>query len=67
MPVTAMALPEGLDPELRLARLRDSLRRGARRVEQARPLTAEGRLVRMVGLTLEAEGCACPWVDVAGW
>lgn len=60
MPVTAMALPEGLDPELRLARLRDSLRRGARRVEQARPLTAEGRLVRMVGLTLEAEGVRMP-------
>jgi hypothetical protein len=47
-------------PELRRAALRSSLARRRRRVQQAEPMIAEGRLVRMVGLTLEAVGCEAP-------
>ena len=49
-----------LAPEQRNARLCAALERRRRGVEQARTLIAEGRLVRMVGLTLEAEGVAVP-------
>jgi flagellum-specific ATP synthase len=55
-----VTLPAALDPQQRWARLRGNLTRGSRRAEQARLLTAEGRLVRMVGLTLEAEGLQVP-------
>lgn len=47
-------------PELRRATLRASLERRRRRVQQAEPMIAEGKLVRMVGLTLEAVGCEAP-------
>lgn len=49
-----------LDPEPRGQRLRAALAGYRGRVERARTLLAEGRLVRMVGLTLEAEGVAVP-------
>ncbi|OOG26193.1 flagellar protein export ATPase FliI [Thioalkalivibrio denitrificans] len=55
-----MTLPAALEPEHRFSRLRESLGRHARRAHRARSLTAEGRLVRMVGLTLEAEGVQVP-------
>ncbi|TVP81603.1 MAG: flagellar protein export ATPase FliI [Thioalkalivibrio sp.] len=55
-----MTLPEALDPELRTDAMRNSLGHYRRRAERARQLTAEGRLVRMVGLTLEAEGLQVP-------
>ncbi|HEU4671172.1 MAG TPA: flagellar protein export ATPase FliI [Dyella sp.] len=43
--------------ELRNARWRERLARRGRRAELAHTLTVEGRLRRVVGLTLEAEGC----------
>lgn len=49
-----------LTPESRRAALRASLDRRRRRVQRAEPMIAEGRLVRMVGLTLEAVGCEAP-------
>jgi flagellum-specific ATP synthase len=55
-----MTLPAALDPELRAAAMRNSLGHYRRRAERAKLLTAEGRLVRMVGLTLEAEGLQVP-------
>lgn len=47
-------------PEQRSAELRASLSRRRRRVALTDPMIAEGRLVRMVGLTLEAVGCQAP-------
>ena len=41
-------------------RWRHRLARRARRAEAAAPLVVEGRLRRVVGLTLEAEGCEAP-------
>lgn len=41
-------------------RWRHRLARRARRAEAATPLVVEGRLRRVVGLTLEAEGCEAP-------
>jgi len=41
-------------------RWRHRLARRARRAEAAVPLVVEGRLRRVVGLTLEAEGCEAP-------
>ncbi|GAA0705322.1 MULTISPECIES: flagellar protein export ATPase FliI [Dyella] len=41
-------------------RWRQRLARRARRAEAAAPLVVEGRLRRVVGLTLEAEGCEAP-------
>ncbi len=55
-----MTLPAALDPQRRIGALGESLGRFRRRAEQATQLTAEGRLVRMVGLTLEAEGLQLP-------
>ncbi|MBS0002565.1 MAG: flagellar protein export ATPase FliI [Thioalkalivibrio sp.] len=55
-----MTLPAALDPERRTAALGESLGRFRRGAERATLLTAEGRLVRMVGLTLEAEGLQIP-------
>ena len=55
-----MTFPAALDPERRIAALEESLGRFRRRSERATLLTAEGRLVRMVGLTLEAEGLQVP-------
>ncbi len=42
---------------LRTERWREQLARRGRRAEASHPLTVEGRLRRVVGLTLEAEGC----------
>lgn len=47
-------------PEARNAMLCASLAQRRRRVARAVPMIAEGRLVRMVGLTLEAVGCEAP-------
>ena len=55
-----MTLPAALDPDLRREGLCNALARYCRRAERARTLIAEGRLVRMVGLTLEAEGVQVP-------
>jgi flagellum-specific ATP synthase len=55
-----MTLPAALDPQRRIGALGESLGRFRRRAEHATQLTAEGRLVRMVGLTLEAEGLQLP-------
>ncbi len=55
-----MSLPQALEPEQRTADLCAALAHYRRRAEQATPLIAEGRLVRMVGLTLEAEGVLVP-------
>jgi flagellum-specific ATP synthase len=55
-----MSQPAALDPARRVAHLRESLARHARRAGKARSLIAEGRLVRMVGRTLEAEGVEVP-------
>lgn len=51
-------LPE--DSARRVARLRTGLQRYQRRVGPAVTVIPEGRLVRMVGLTLEAEGIEVP-------
>jgi flagellum-specific ATP synthase len=49
------------DPSLqRRARLADRLQRWQHVVSEPIPLVAEGRLVRMVGMTLEAVGCEVP-------
>lgn len=53
-------LPASLLPAQRNATLRAALLRCRARVDRAEPVSAEGRLVRMVGLTLEAVGCAAP-------
>lgn len=50
-------VPGDLRPEARHQVLAERLHRCRDRVRHARPVVAEGRLVRMVGLTLEAEGC----------
>lgn len=42
-----------------------SLHCGATRVAQLPPPVVEGRLTRMVGLTLEASGCRPRWVIAA--
>ncbi|HSM28646.1 MAG TPA: flagellar protein export ATPase FliI [Thioalkalivibrio sp.] len=55
-----MKIPERLDPAERVRALSTALGRYRRRAARARVLTAEGRLVRMVGLTLEAEGVQIP-------
>ncbi|NGP52529.1 flagellar protein export ATPase FliI [Thioalkalivibrio sp. XN8] len=47
-------------PEARRTALSGHLARRRRRVDRASPIIAEGRLVRMVGLTLEAVGCEAP-------
>ena len=47
-------------PEARRAALRNNLARRRHRISLAEPMIAEGRLVRMVGLTLEAVGCEAP-------
>jgi len=47
-------------PSQRNAVLCGSLAERRERVERTEPLIAEGRLVRMVGLTLEAVGCEAP-------
>ena len=49
-----------LMPSARNAALRARLQRRRRRVSSDEPMVAEGRLVRMVGLTLEAVGCEAP-------
>jgi flagellum-specific ATP synthase len=54
---TALPVPT---PEARRAALCADLGRRRSRVARATPLIAEGRLVRMVGLTLEAVGCEAP-------
>jgi flagellum-specific ATP synthase len=51
---------DNLSPESRRAALCGRLERRRRRVAAAEPMIAEGRLVRMVGLTLEAVGCEAP-------
>ncbi|AHK79414.1 ATP synthase [Ectothiorhodospira haloalkaliphila] len=50
-------MPRSIATQARVARLEARLKRYRGRLEHARPVVAEGRLVRMVGLTLEAEGC----------
>ncbi|MCG5499527.1 flagellar protein export ATPase FliI [Ectothiorhodospira lacustris] len=50
-------LPEALRPEVRAGRLVEKLARYRTRAAKSQTVVAEGRLVRMVGLTLEAEGC----------
>lgn len=55
-----MKVSERLDPDERVRTLAMALGRYRRRAERAKVLTAEGRLVRMVGLTLEAEGVQIP-------
>jgi flagellum-specific ATP synthase len=47
-------------PESRRQRWQEQLARRARRAAAAQLLTVEGRLRRVVGLTLEAEGCEAP-------
>ncbi|RDS81849.1 flagellar protein export ATPase FliI [Dyella psychrodurans] len=46
--------------QVRRERWRQQLTRRAQRAHAAQVLTAEGRLRRVVGLTLEAEGCEAP-------
>ncbi|WP_006787714.1 flagellar protein export ATPase FliI [Thiorhodospira sibirica] len=53
-------LPSELAPIQRNARIAGHLERYRKRAEQTKPMMAEGRLVRMIGLTLEAEGCQVP-------
>ncbi|MGM0676726.1 flagellar protein export ATPase FliI [Ectothiorhodospira marina] len=53
----AAIIPRLIAPQARIARLEARLKRYRGRLEHARSVVAEGRLVRMVGLTLEAEGC----------
>ncbi|ANB02793.1 flagellar protein export ATPase FliI [Ectothiorhodospira sp. BSL-9] len=53
----ASVIPRSIATHARVARLEARLKRYRGRLEHARPVVAEGRLVRMVGLTLEAEGC----------
>ena len=55
-----MELPAKLNPKQRRTTLYEALGHYRRRAQQATPLVAEGRLVRMVGLTLEAEGLRVP-------
>lgn len=55
-----MNLPPELDRATRNRRLCATLLQYRTRVPRARPLVAQGRLVRMVGLTLEAEGIQVP-------
>ncbi|SEQ18234.1 flagellum-specific ATP synthase [Ectothiorhodospira magna] len=50
-------LPQALRPAVRTAALMENLSRYRARANRAQAVVAEGRLVRMVGLTLEAEGC----------
>ncbi|EHQ51969.1 flagellar biosynthesis/type III secretory pathway ATPase, FliI/YscN [Ectothiorhodospira sp. PHS-1] len=50
-------LPPALRPDVRSSLLAETLARYRARAARAQPVVAEGRLVRMVGLTLEAEGC----------
>lgn len=52
--------PLALDTARRVQTLRDGLRRYRQRATRALTLIPEGRLVRMVGLTLEAEGLEIP-------
>lgn len=47
-------------PESRRQRWQEQLARRTRRAAAAQLLTVEGRLRRVVGLTLEAEGCEAP-------
>lgn len=42
------------------SQLRNNLALASSRIQQPRPLQVEGRLTRMVGLALEAEGCEVP-------
>ncbi|MBK1690692.1 flagellar protein export ATPase FliI [Ectothiorhodospira mobilis] len=53
----AQVLPASLRPGVRQRALAQRLNRYRQRVQHTRTVVAEGRLVRMVGLTLEAEGC----------
>lgn len=49
-----------IDPATRQARRREHLLALQRRIETPPPLIVEGKLTRMVGLTLEAVGCQVP-------
>ncbi|WP_266171302.1 flagellar protein export ATPase FliI [Dyella subtropica] len=51
---------QGAAPASRQQRWQERLARRRRRAEAAEPLVVEGRLRRVVGLTLEAEGCEAP-------
>jgi flagellum-specific ATP synthase len=55
-----MSLPPELGSAARHRRICDGLEKYRARVREAQPMVAEGRLVRMVGLTLEAEGVQVP-------
>jgi flagellum-specific ATP synthase len=55
-----MSADAALDAASRQQRWRRQLAHRARRAEAARPLVVDGRLRRVIGLTLEAEGCEAP-------